>query len=52
MVKDHARPPVPIIDKLTHENVLLKRIKFAVQSERYSAEQKSQLGSPRFQCNK
>ncbi|MBX9834792.1 MAG: IS66 family transposase zinc-finger binding domain-containing protein, partial [Burkholderiaceae bacterium] len=32
-----------VIDKLTHENALLKRMKFAVQSERYSAEQRSLL---------
>ena len=31
------------IDKLTHENALLKRLKFAAQSERYSAEQRSLL---------
>lgn len=32
-----------VIDKLTHENALLKRLKFAAQSERYNAEQKSLL---------
>ena len=32
-----------VIDKLTHENTLLKRLKFAAQSERYSAEQRSLL---------
>ena len=32
-----------IIDKLTHENAILKRLKFAAQSERFSAEQKSLL---------
>ena len=32
-----------LIDKLTHENALLKRLKFAAQSERFSAEQKSLL---------
>ena len=32
-----------LIDKLTHENALLKRMKFAVKSERFSAEQKSLL---------
>lgn len=32
-----------VIDKLTHENALLKRLKFAAQSERFSAEQKSLL---------
>ena len=32
-----------VIDKLTHENALLKRMKFAAQSERYSADQKSLL---------
>ena len=32
-----------VIDKLTHENAVLKRLKFAAQSERYSAEQKSLL---------
>ncbi|WP_395670202.1 IS66 family transposase [Rhodoferax sp.] len=32
-----------LIDKLTHENALLKRMKFAAQSERFSVEQKSLL---------
>jgi len=32
-----------IIDKLTHENAILKRLKFAAQSEKFSAEQKSLL---------
>lgn len=32
-----------IIDKLTHENALLKRLKFAAKSEAYNAEQKSLL---------
>ena len=32
-----------VIDKLTHENALLKRMKFAAQTERYSADQKSLL---------
>ena len=32
-----------IIEKLTHENAILKRLKFAAQSERFSAEQKSLL---------
>jgi hypothetical protein len=31
------------IDKLTHENAYLKRLKFAVQSERFNAEQRSLL---------
>jgi transposase len=31
------------IDKLTHENAVLKRLKFAAQSERFSADQKSLL---------
>ena len=31
------------INKLTHENAVLKRLKFAAQSERYSAEQRSLL---------
>jgi transposase len=31
------------IDKLTHENAVLKRLKFAAQSERFNAEQKSLL---------
>ncbi len=31
------------IDKLTHENAILKRLKFAAQSERFSAEQRSVL---------
>ena len=30
-----------LIDKLTHENALLKRMKFAAQSERHTAEQRS-----------
>lgn len=33
-----------LIDKLTHENALLKRMKFAAQSERFDAEQFSLLG--------
>ena len=32
-----------LIDKLTHENALLKRMKFAAQSERFNADQKSLL---------
>jgi transposase len=32
-----------LIDKLTHENAVLKRLKFATQSERYGGEQKSLL---------
>jgi hypothetical protein len=32
-----------IIDKLTHENAVLKRLKFAAQSERFSSEQRSLL---------
>jgi transposase len=32
-----------VIDKLTHENAVLKRLKFAAQSERFNAEQKSLL---------
>ncbi|WP_156775630.1 IS66 family transposase [Hydrogenophaga sp. RAC07] len=32
-----------LIDKLTHENALLKRMKFAAQSERFSTERKSLL---------
>lgn len=32
-----------LIDKLTNENALLKRMKFAAQSERFSAEQFSLL---------
>lgn len=32
-----------LIDKLTHENIVLKRLKFAAQSERFSAEQRSLL---------
>ena len=31
------------IDKLSHENAILKRLKFAAQSERFSAEQRSLL---------
>jgi transposase len=32
-----------LIDKLTHENALLKRLKFAAQSEKFTAEQRSLL---------
>lgn len=32
-----------VIDKLTHENAILKRLKFAAKSEGYNAEQKSLL---------
>jgi transposase len=32
-----------VIDKLTHENAILKRLKFAAQSEAYTGEQKSLL---------
>ena len=32
-----------LIDKLTHENALLKRLKFAAQSERYTPKQRSLL---------
>jgi transposase len=32
-----------LIEKLTHENALLKRLKFAAQSERFNAEQRSLL---------
>ena len=32
-----------VIEKLTHENALLKRLKFGAQSEQFSAEQKSLL---------
>jgi transposase len=32
-----------LIEKLTHENAVLKRLKFAAQSERFSAEQRSLL---------
>ena len=32
-----------LIDKLTHENALLKRLKFAAHSERYTPEQRSLL---------
>lgn len=32
-----------VIDKLTHENAILKRLKFAAQTERFSAEQKNLL---------
>lgn len=31
------------IDKLTHENTMLKHLKFAAQSERFSADQRSLL---------
>lgn len=32
-----------LIDKLTHENAVLKRLKFAAQSERFNAEQRELL---------
>jgi len=32
-----------LVDKLTHENAVLKRLKFAAQSERFNAEQRSLL---------
>jgi transposase len=32
-----------VIEKLTHENAVLKRLRFAAQSERFSAEQRSLL---------
>ena len=32
-----------VIDKLTHENAILKRLKFAAKSEAYTAEQKNLL---------
>jgi transposase len=32
-----------VIDKLTHENAVLKRLKFAAQSERFNAEQRDLL---------
>lgn len=32
-----------VIDKLTHENAVLKRLKFAAQSERFDAEQRELL---------
>ncbi len=32
-----------VIDKLTHENATLKRLKFAAKSEAYNPEQKSLL---------
>ena len=32
-----------VIDKITHENALLKRLKFAAKSEAFNAEQKSLL---------
>jgi transposase len=40
---DELRFKQATIDKLTHENAYLKRLKFAAQSERYSAEQRSLL---------
>ena len=44
---EHARGNLrhkqAIIDKLTHENAVLKRLKFAAQSERFSPEQRSLL---------
>src|SRR3989344_5553405 len=38
-----VRLAAEVIDKLTNENALLKRMKFAAQSERFSAEQFSLL---------
>ncbi len=38
-----ARHKDAVIDKLTHENAVLKRLKFAAQSERFNAEQRSLL---------
>jgi transposase len=32
-----------VIEKLTHENAVLKRLKFAAQSERFNTEQRSLL---------
>ena len=40
---DELRFKQATIDKLTHENAYLKRLKFAAQSERFSAEQRSLL---------
>jgi transposase len=40
---DEIRFKQATIDKLTHENAILKRLKFAAQSERFSAEQRSLL---------
>jgi transposase len=40
---DELRFKQATIDKLTHENAYLKRLKFAAQSERYSAQQRSLL---------
>jgi transposase len=40
---DEIRFKQATIDKLTHENAYLKRLKFAAQSERFSAEQRSLL---------
>ncbi|MCB8749010.1 IS66 family transposase, partial [Rhodoferax sp. U2-2l] len=39
----HRLVPTGTIDKLTHENAYFKRLKFAAQSERFSAEQRSLL---------
>ena len=41
-----------LIDKLTHENALLKRLKFAAQSERYSTEQRSLLDEALDACRR
>ena len=32
-----------LVDKLTHENAVLKRLKFAAQSERFAGDQRSLL---------
>ena len=32
-----------LVEKLTHENAVLKRLKFAAQSERFSTEQRELL---------
>jgi hypothetical protein len=37
-----------LIDKITHEMAVLKRLKFAAQSERFAPEQRSLLGEKGF----
>lgn len=42
-LQGHIKHQAALIEKLTHENAVLKRLKFAAKSEQYSAEQRSLL---------
>ena len=42
-LQGRIRHQAALIEKLTHENAVLKRLKFAAKSEQYSAEQRSLL---------